>query len=319
MTIIVTTPGGQTVKLQPTHVQREDVLQKYIHEHPECLPLDEIREDVRLLVVCREFPTASGPIDALGVDQEGEIYIIETKLFKNPDKRTVLAQALDYGSALWHADNAGGSFVDRVEAVLSGRGLPPLREQLSETFGDSSAVESVIDGIQKNQAAGAFRFVILMDRLEDRLRDLVTFINENSKFTVYAVELDFYRHDGLEIVLPKLHGAEVKKSISATGPGSSRRRWDSASFFADAEAKLSERELNAVRAVYDSAGQWADEISWGTGTTAGSFSPKKRPEWPQAPFAVYSDGRLLLNFPYFASGTSGEHVHRFAEVLLQAG
>ncbi len=29
------------------------------------------------------------------------IYVIETKLYKNPDKRTVVAQALDYGAALW--------------------------------------------------------------------------------------------------------------------------------------------------------------------------------------------------------------------------
>jgi RecB family endonuclease NucS len=100
MTIIVTTPDNRTVKLRPQSVDREDVLQRYIHDHPESLPLEEIHEDIRLCVLCREFPTSSGPIVALGVDQAGEVYIIETKLFKNPDKRTVIAQALDYVSVL---------------------------------------------------------------------------------------------------------------------------------------------------------------------------------------------------------------------------
>lgn len=61
----------------------------------------EINEDVRLLVLAREFNTNSGPLDAVGIDKEGEIYLIETKLYKNADKRKVVAQVLDYGAALW--------------------------------------------------------------------------------------------------------------------------------------------------------------------------------------------------------------------------
>jgi hypothetical protein len=60
-------------------------------------------------------------------------------------------------------------------------------------------------------------------------------------------------------------------------------------------------------------------VSWGTGVTAGSFSPKKAPELPRAPFAVYSDGRLLLNFPYFGVGTAAGRVTEFAGALQDAG
>ena len=37
----------------------------------------------------------------IGFGAEGEVYGIETKLARNPDRRTVVAQALDYGAALW--------------------------------------------------------------------------------------------------------------------------------------------------------------------------------------------------------------------------
>lgn len=72
------------------------------------------------MILAREFPTGSGAIDALGVDQDGELYLIETKL-----------------------------------------------------------------------EAGSFRFVVLMDRLEPRLKDLIAFINRNCRFDVFGVELDF--------------------------------------------------------------------------------------------------------------------------------
>jgi hypothetical protein len=70
---------------------------------------------LRLLILAREFPTVSGPIDALGIDQDGNIYVIETKLAKNPDKRYVLAQVLDYGAALWRTYENGDEFIARLE------------------------------------------------------------------------------------------------------------------------------------------------------------------------------------------------------------
>jgi hypothetical protein len=65
------------------------------------LPLDQLKDNLRLLVLAREFITASGLIDALGVDADGEIYVIEAKLNRNADRRRIIAQALDYGAALW--------------------------------------------------------------------------------------------------------------------------------------------------------------------------------------------------------------------------
>ncbi len=39
---------------------------RYIHDNPDAIPLYELKEDVRLLISAREFPTESGPIDAVG-------------------------------------------------------------------------------------------------------------------------------------------------------------------------------------------------------------------------------------------------------------
>jgi len=71
MAIILARHGQPAVRLERTTIDRESYLQQYIFAHPEALPLDEVDEDVRLLVLLREFPTASGPIDALATDGDG--------------------------------------------------------------------------------------------------------------------------------------------------------------------------------------------------------------------------------------------------------
>ena len=101
MSIIISKNGKEAKKIDEQEIEKERDLQVYIHSNPEAIPVYEIQEDKRLLVVAREFQTKSGPIDALAIDKDGDIYIVETKLYKNPDKRTVVAQALDYGAALW--------------------------------------------------------------------------------------------------------------------------------------------------------------------------------------------------------------------------
>ena len=76
MTIIVSTNGSNAKIVKPTGFNEEVSLQEYIHKNPESIPINELKEDKKLLILKREFPTNSGPIDALAVDKDGEIYII---------------------------------------------------------------------------------------------------------------------------------------------------------------------------------------------------------------------------------------------------
>jgi len=88
MAIIISKKGSQSQVVDKSDFALERNLQDYICDHPEAIPV----EDKRLLVVARELQTESGPIDAFAVDRDGDLYIVETKLYRNPDKRTVVAQ-----------------------------------------------------------------------------------------------------------------------------------------------------------------------------------------------------------------------------------
>jgi len=221
MSIIISKKGKNARKAERTTIEHEKDLQGYICENPESLPLDEIEENIRLLILAREFPTGRGRIDALGIDEDGHIYIIETKLYKNPDKRVVLAQVLEYGASLWRTYEDSESFIEKLERTPGKISTEPLNERMREPLNerirtfyrtDIETVTEILQNVRQNLREGDFRFVVLMDHLEDSLKDLLIFVNQNSRFTIYGVEMEFYKFEDYEILIPKLYGAEVKKS-----------------------------------------------------------------------------------------------------------
>ena len=231
MAIIISQKGKKTQKVDKLDFEKEGNLQSYIHENPESIPVYEIEESKRLFVVAREFRTESGPIDALAVDKDGDIYVVETKLYKNSDKRTVVAQALDYGASLWrHSDY--GEFINLLNSEISKKFKVSFEEKVKDFFKiDEEQTGILLEAIRTNLQHGNIRFVILMDAVDDRLKDLIVYINQNSQFDIYAVQMEYYKFESYEIMIPKLFGVEVKKSMTSNSTGSPRRKWDEQGFF----------------------------------------------------------------------------------------
>lgn len=295
MTIIISKDGKNAQKVSKSYFEQEDYLQKYIYDNPESIPLYDIKEDIRLLILSREFSTNSGPIDAIGVDEEGDIYLIETKLYKNPDKRLVVAQVLDYGASMWN-NRDFTEFVNALESETQKKHKVSLNQKLKDYFGiNDDEIMNLMENLKRNLEDGDFKFVVLMDKLDPRLKDLIFFINRNSQFSIFAVELEYYRYEDYEIMIPRLYGAETKKSMDVRGSGI-RKKWDEQSFFTDASSRLTEEQLQTLRKVYDFSKKFADEMSWGTGTQKGSFNPIFTKICPRSLYTVYSTGRLNFNF-----------------------
>lgn len=297
MPLIISKNGRNATKLDRTSFANEDELQGYIYENPDAVPLYEIKEDIRICILARELPTQSGPIDAVGVDADGDIYLIETKLYKNQDKRHVVAQVLDYGASLWRHFNDSTRFVALLEESAKKKFQIGLYEKLIDFFGiEEKEATVLIENVRNNLDSGKFKFVVLMDQLHDQLKDLILFLNQNSKFDVYAVELEYYKHQEFEIMIPKLFGAEVKKSLSVSRPASGRGHWDEESFFADAESKLTPEHLQALHDLYKCTKEIADTVDWGSGVSNGSFIAKFSAISPKSVYSVYSDGRIYFGF-----------------------
>lgn len=246
--MLILTQQGQTTRLQRQPFQDEAALQQYISAHPEAIPLSEAGDDAQLHVLGRELPTASGPIDIFGTDPAAHAYIIETKLYKNPDKRMVLAQVLDYGAALWAEEPSIDTVLEALRHDASKRAAPePLSSLASFLGADEDKATDHLERVCDALADGRFTAIILMDHLDARLRDLIRFMNENSRFLVLAVELDYYRHADAEFVYPRLFGAETRRPAEETRRR--RSRVDPEAYFEEYALRLGPEAVELWRSI----------------------------------------------------------------------
>lgn len=304
---IIVIRSGVASRVPAVEFALESAMQTQIAANPGILPLHEIRAGAELVTVVRELSISSGYIDLLGFDAEGEVYVIETKLARNPDRRTVVAQALDYGAALWSGYTEPAAFFSAIDELLTRAGSPRLLDAMRASHGDDeTAAAQVLERISENIANGAFRFVIPMDRIGEGLKDLVRYINENSRFTVYLVELEQYQNGDLTVVVPRLFGAETRKTVSDSGSRGRGTPGSAAEFVEDLERRVTAGELDAseaeaVRGMLRIVTEGRARHNWVTAATGGRVNVS--PRFPasgatRSPFTLRSDGRLMLNLGY---------------------
>ncbi|MDD3607287.1 MAG: hypothetical protein PHQ20_00605 [Candidatus Moranbacteria bacterium] len=291
MSIIISKKGQPAQKLDRSDFEKEDYLQNYIHENPESIPVYEIQEDKRLFVMAREFETESGPIDALAVDKDGDIYVVETKLYKNPDKRTVVAQALDYGASMWKHTNDFEEFVSVLDKDVQNKFGMSLEDKIKDFFAiDTEQIKFLMDAMRMNLREGKIKFVILMDSMDERLKDLIIYVNQNSQFDIFAVQLEYYKFQEYEIMIPKMFGVEVKKNIKSYS--GQRKTWSREDSLMDAKNKDDGKSYKTILSMLEFSEKYADKVIYGTGNS-GVFSFKlKNSQGEGTLFSVYSNGEI---------------------------
>ena len=302
MVIIVSKNNKDARKVNQTNIKEEAYLQKYIHENPDTIPVYEIDENKRLLVVSsheKEFPTNSGRIDALAIDQDGELYIIETKLYKNSDKRKVIAQVLDYGAALWKHSYSFTSFLELINERINLKFGVSLEDKIIDFYGiNEDDVDDLLNSLMLNLERGNFKFIVLMDQLDDRLKDLIHYVNENSRFDIYPVELEFYKFDQYEVIIPKIYGTEIKKRLTTSTSSSGRVKWTEETFIEKLKVDQKDAFTEQID-LFNYLKNNSDGLRYGTGKQTASYTPYIHElSETQFPFSVRSDGKVLLKFSW---------------------
>lgn len=170
-------------------------LQRLISDHPEILPVHQIEPGFGELVsVCREFPTRHGPVDNLLMTREGNLLLVEVKLWRNPEaRRKVVAQALDYASCLFEMD-----YAELERAVLKakfGNGDKPKR--LYDLFRDEDTKDerAFIDAVHTNLRKGRVLILVVGDGIRTETQRLAELVQSHAgaHFTFALVELAIFR------------------------------------------------------------------------------------------------------------------------------
>jgi hypothetical protein len=172
----------------------EQWLQKLIHMHPDCLPISEIEPGFGELVpVGMEVPTRHGPIDNLLITPEGQIVLIEAKLWQNPQaRREVVAQALDYATCLFEWD-----YEELEQAVLKASfGDSPKPASLYDLFTgkDGLSPPAFIDAVNTNLKKGRVLVLVVGDGIRTEARKLTAMLQSHAgaHFTFALVELNVF-------------------------------------------------------------------------------------------------------------------------------
>ena len=306
MTIALKVGKQNSKLLEASAFRRESDLQSNLSKNLKIIPVQEIEDGLELLLIGREFYSRHGPIDILAVDQNGQLYILETKLSGNSDKRRAVAQVMDYAAALWrdYRKNPEAFFraiSNKYEFNLQAEAMnfAGFDEELSSDFTRKVAA---------NLESGAFRLMVVMDEINDQLKDLIAYINTNSELSLYAIQLHYYKDESndLEIIIPELYGAEIRKSSASTSSfidSTKEQFWADV----DSESSLFESLKLIIDNLEEIAGSKGSNISYGNKGAAGDreyFFVGHSGFWP---VFVNTRGRLFLS----CRGSSFYHeVHR---------
>ena len=204
MSIFIKRDDQKPELLKISSFQKESDLQSQLADNLKIIPLEDLGQGLEFTLVSREFCVDGGRIDILAVDQTGQLYILETKLKTNSDRRQVVSQVIDYASNLWR------NWSKDVDSFLKTTDL--LAKVKQDGRLDEESILDFLAKLSETLQSGSFKLIVLMDKIDQHLKNLISFINSSSKFSVYAVELLYYQKNDLEIIIPKLYGAETGSS-----------------------------------------------------------------------------------------------------------
>jgi hypothetical protein len=210
------------VETTPNDSRNEAWLQELLYLHPELLPVDVFGESFSPLIsIGREVRTVRGPIDNLYVSPIGGLTVVETKLWKNPEKhRTVVAQIIDYAKELatWDYDRL-------CEAVLASSRKRGETQKLSleEMVAASLAPNGMLvhefqEALAATLSKGGFLLLIVGDRISPNIALLTQAIQSapGLEFTLGLVEMQIYQvgpgNDWPLIIVPEVLGRTVEQT-----------------------------------------------------------------------------------------------------------
>ena len=219
------TDGGRPlnrIEIRPRDDRDEAWLQALIYAHPEILPVADFDESFGPAIsVGREITTAAGSIDNLYVSPTGSITVVETKLWRNPEKhRTVVAQVIDYAKELsrWDYDQLNAAILKAARDTENSekRSLEQIVTPYLQGHGVTIVdfQERVISTLEN----GEFLLLIIGDRISPNLAMLSESISgaPGLDFRLGLIELQLYplneNQEWPLLVIPDIVGRTVERT-----------------------------------------------------------------------------------------------------------
>jgi len=236
--ILALDANGNLIALEESSYISEDVLQRYLEDHPELIPGDQVNRGVprRWLLIGREVPVPDRvdgkerwALDHLLLDQDATPTFVEVKRSSDTRiRREVVGQMLDYAAnakLYWSV----GAMREAFAATCARRGIN--ERAILEQFlaADEASAESAIEEFwiqaARNLSSGKVRLVFFADAIPPELQRIIEFLNDQMTTTeVLGVEVRKYTSEALTAFVPRVLGVtseaqDVKNSAARGAAG----------------------------------------------------------------------------------------------------
>jgi hypothetical protein len=199
MAIVIRSQGGKWEKTEKVTFADEAQLQKMLYESPELIPTKV--EDQAAIFTREAGLPGSGFTDLVGVDAQGNILIVETKLARNGEiRRKVIGQVLEYAAYLW-----GMSFDDLDHFFLKSE----KKSLLDLLIEKNPAIDKdqLKQNVEVNLASGKFQLIIAVDTINPELEKIIAYMSSRgNELQLEALELELYKQGQVEILVPQRYG-----------------------------------------------------------------------------------------------------------------
>ncbi|WP_162916759.1 hypothetical protein [Cohaesibacter haloalkalitolerans] len=188
----------------------EKWLQQLLFENPDLVPMNDLHPGSSgLIPICRELSIPNGGrsvfLDLMGVTAEGQLVLIECKLWRNPQaRREVIAQILEYAALLrkW----SYGDLTVKVKKSTGSQHPNPLYDLASKrrpNINEAVFVDRISDTLKR----GDFTLIIAGDGIRTDVQAIAEHLNRSSGLTSKLALVEFqlwHSTDGHTIIIPAI-------------------------------------------------------------------------------------------------------------------
>jgi hypothetical protein len=184
-------------------------LQRLIMRQPSLLPVDQIEPAFSTLVpICVELPMLCGFLDNLLLTPNGDIVLVECKLWRNPEaRREVVAQIIDYAKEI-----SGWTYEKFEDAIRRAETVGEEPESTPRRLYDLAAARSEIDeaafhdAVSRNLKRGRFLLLVVGDGIREGIEAMAEFLQQHAgfHFTLAFVEIALFQAPSGYIAQPRV-------------------------------------------------------------------------------------------------------------------
>jgi len=192
--------------------KKEPELHDYVIENSEIIFSEFLDKGIKICAIGEELNNENGRADIIFLDQNGSLYIVETKLDSNTDRRHVLSQVTQYMSAVWSqcVHHKFEYFINDCEESIKNKFKfsGNFDEYIRQKFDiDEKTVNEIKRKLENNIRGNSIFGVIIMDYIENPLKLDIDYFLTN-QFNICGIELQKYSESDTFFVVPQYYGLE---------------------------------------------------------------------------------------------------------------